>query len=568
MSPLSRLLSVITVVGVLAAHSFACAASSKPTAVTPDGGRYYGALVDGKLHGRGRLEWANGDHYEGSFARGHFSGYGQMRWASGQRSEGQFRNGALSGHGSMTMVDGTVYVGQFDKGMFNGHGRLRMPAGEFYEGSFKNGTYDGKGRFEKADGEVYEGDFQKNDFTGHGSHTTKQGTRHEGQFLKWRPNGSGGYTDAYGNVYEGQFTDGELVGVGRITSKSGGSYEGELKEWRAHGQGVLRLQNGDVYKGGFNYGVYDGQGTLTYAKPHSDGRTELSGLWRYGKLADKNEELQAKENVELALYNQRALLDKAIAALAPRDPARINLYFLAVAGDGSQEVFRREVEFVRGQFDREFGTSGRSLALVNSRTTVASAPMATVTSIRESLKAVAARMDAEKDILFFFLTSHGSKEHEFTLNQNNMRMRGLSASELGKLLKESGIRWKVVVVSACYSGGFIDAVKDDHTLVITAARHDRTSFGCADENDFTYFGRAFFKDALPTSASFQEAFRKAEVMIREWESKDLKDEERERGESYSVPQILETPAVARHLERWWSQRGGSARRSATTASTH
>jgi hypothetical protein len=89
-------------------------------------------------------------------------------------------------------------------------------------------------------------------------------------------------------------------------------------------------------------------------------------------------------------------------------------------------------------------------------------------------------------------------------------------------------------------------VKDDQTLVMTAARHDRTSFGCSDENDFTYFGRAFFKDALLTSASFQDAFRKAEVLIREWESKDLTPEER-----YSLPQMSDTPAVARHLGRWW-----------------
>jgi hypothetical protein len=71
---LFRVLSVITLVGALTAGSFACAASSKPTAVTPDGGRYYGELLNGKLHGRGRLEWANGDHYEGTFVRGHFSG--------------------------------------------------------------------------------------------------------------------------------------------------------------------------------------------------------------------------------------------------------------------------------------------------------------------------------------------------------------------------------------------------------------------------------------------------------------------------------------------------------------
>jgi Peptidase C13 family len=49
------------------------------------------------------------------------------------------------------------------------------------------------------------------------------------------------------------------------------------------------------------------------------------------------------------------------------------------------------------------------------------------------------------------------------------------------LLKKSGIRWKVVVISACYGGGFIDPVKDDTTLVITATRHDRRSFRRAEK---------------------------------------------------------------------------------------
>ena len=65
-------------------------------------------------------------------------------------------------------------------------------------------------------------------------------------------------------------------------------------------------------------------------------------------------------------------------------------------------------------------------------------------------------MNRDEDILFLFLTSHGSPEHEFKLQQNHMTLRDLPARELGELLKASGIRWKVIVVSACYSGGFID----------------------------------------------------------------------------------------------------------------
>ena len=71
-------------------------------------------------------------------------------------------------------------------------------------------------------------------------------------------------------------------------------------------------------------------------------------------------------------------LVRQLASLAPSDPTRINLYLLAIAGDGTQEVFRREVDFVRNEFDASYGTKGRSLVLVNSRNTLDSAPMATL----------------------------------------------------------------------------------------------------------------------------------------------------------------------------------------------
>jgi Peptidase C13 family len=128
-----------------------------------------------------------------------------------------------------------------------------------------------------------------------------------------------------------------------------------------------------------------------------------------------------------------------------------------------------------------------------------------------------------------------------------MTLRDLPATELGRMLRTSGIRWKVILVSACYSGGFIDALRDDSTLIITAARHDRSSFGCADENDFTYFGRAYFKEALPSSRTFQEAFGKADALVAEWERKDLPKEPR------SLPQLHSTPAIDAQLERWAQQ---------------
>jgi hypothetical protein len=554
-----------------------------PAVATADGGRYVGALVDGMRQGHGRIEWPNGARYVGGFDKGLFSGHGKLQSASGEKYEGEFAGGMMAGQGRMEMTDGAVYEGAFEHDHFHGKGVLTTAdstyTGEFrqddywgqgelvyqdgriYAGDFVRGKYQGKGRYETSEGDLYDGDFDKGEFTGEGKYVLKDGSRYQGGFVNWQPHGKGVYTDARSNVYEGRFVDGALNGSGRMTGKDGSRYDGEFLNWLFHGQGVYRLANGNTYKGSFAHGLYDGAGILSYATPQPDGRSRDSGNWRYGVLENKEQEQQAKINVETALYNQRTLLDQALAGLAPQDPKNIDMYLLAIGGDGAQEVFRREVQFVRDQFDREFGTRNRSVALINSRNTVASAPMATVTSIRETLQGIAGRMDREQDILFLFLTSHGSKDHRFSLAQNGMELRDLPANELGAMLKETGIRWKVVLVSACYSGGFIDAVKDDHTLVITAARHDRSSFGCSDDNDFTYFGRAFFKESLMNSSSFQDAFKKAKVLVEEWEAKGAKtdakdakaDSAGDKAIAHSLPQIHDPVAIKAYLQRWRAQ---------------
>lgn len=527
------------------------AAQTVPDVLTPDGGRYYGPVAEGKLQGKGKIDWANGARYEGGFDKGLFSGSGRYQTPLGELYEGNFKDGMFDGKGKWISRD-EQYTGEFSKGLYAGQGEQKLDDGRKYQGQFVANRYQGKGRFEEKGGDIYEGDFDKGEFTGAGIHTRADGSRHEGTFLKWTANGPGKYSDARGNVYEGKFTNGELNGAGRWNDKKGNRYEGEFKGWQFHGKGTYTYASGDHYKGSFAHGLFEGEGTYTYAKPQKDGRTKDSGKWRYGRLEDKEAEKQTPRNVETVLYNQRALLDKTYAALAPRDAGRINMYLLTVGGDGSQEVFRRETEFVRKQFDRDYGTQGRSMILVNSRNTVTEYPMATLTSIRESLHAIASRMDKEKDILFLYLASHGSKTHEFTLGQNGMELSDLPAAELGKLLKESGIRWKVVVVSACYSGGFIAPLKDDKTLVITAARADRTSFGCADENDFTYFGRAFFKESLPGAKSFDDAFANARLLVAKWE--------KEEGDGLqSEPQIHSPQAAKKYLQKWWEQIKGVGR---------
>jgi hypothetical protein len=494
-----------------------------PDAVLPDGGRYYGEVRDAQFHGRGRIVWPNGTRYEG-----------------------EFRNGQFSGQGRYVDPHSASYEGRFENGQFHGRGKLHYANGDVYEGEFADGRPHGRGKFTLAEtGDVYEGDVVQGKFTGAGVHVDRSGNRYEGGFSNWKYHSQGRYTTSEGAVYEGQFVDGRLTGAGKYQDKDGEQYEGEFRNWRYHGRGRLVESDGDIYQGDFEDGLYHGEGTLTYAQPYR-GASSVSGKWRYGrKISEPEESARIQTQIETALYNQERLLNAALKDLLPGDPDRIDLYLLAVAGDGKQDVFLREAEFVQRLFDEEYGARMRSLLIANNPATVDRTPLATATSVATALAGLARKMNPD-DILFVFMTSHGSSEHELVLDLNGLELPDLPARKLGELFQQLPIRWKVVVISACFSGGFIPHLENDYTLVMTAADHDRKSFGCTDDADMTYFGRALFKEALPRSRSFDEAFERARELVREWEDKEK--------DSRSEPQISRPRPILEHLARWQAQR--------------
>jgi hypothetical protein len=107
------------------------------------------------------------------------------------------------------------------------------------------------------------------------------------------------------------------------------------------------------------------------------------------------------------------------------------------------------------------------------------------------------------------------------------------------MLHDSGIKWKVIVISACFSGGFVEPLRDDNTLVITAADAFNSSFGCSFDSDYTWFSEALYNEALRETFSFAEAFDAAKKAVRE----------RERAEGFppSNPQIAMGDAMRKKL---------------------
>ena len=251
-------------------------------------------------------------------------------------------------------------------------------------------------------------------------------------------------------------------------------------------------------------------------------------LWYAAEVVIPEKEPHITE--EAAFYVQPLLLNRALAQIEEGTEGQTDWYFLGVGGAAYQSVFRREVESVQSLFDTRFTTNGHSLVLINDDDTTLSQPIATRTSISKALETIGQRMNKDEDVLFLFLTSHGSADGTFELSHQPLNIQSLTPAWLRAELDKAGIRWRVVVISSCFSGAYIPSLQTPSSLVITAAEATKTSFGCTDDADFTYFGRAFFDEAVRQEHSLVSAFHAAKQTIA--------TREKEEGFTPSQPQLF------------------------------
>jgi hypothetical protein len=223
---------------------------------------------------------------------------------------------------------------------------------------------------------------------------------------------------------------------------------------------------------------------------------------------------------EAALFEQADRIDAALEPVRRDDTAAPQAFFVGFAGVGDQKVFAQEIGLASRVLGERFNIGDRRLSLINDQRDLERAPLASVTALNYALQGLAERMDASKDVLFLSISSHGSQDPSIAVSNSGFPLTSLTAADLEEALRESGIQWRVILISACYAGGFIDTLRDPKTIVITAAAKDRTSFGCSNDSDLTYFGEAFYRDALPGAKSLRDAFEAAKKAITEREHRE------------------------------------------------
>ena len=262
-------------------------------------------------------------------------------------------------------------------------------------------------------------------------------------------------------------------------------------------------------------------------------------LWAEPDPESAEESATRGSKTEELLISQPARIDAQIARITPAAASKPGIYFVGFAGVGRQRVFAEEIKLAARQVADRYDSANRTVLLLNDQRDVNSYPLATVTGLKLALKGIAARMNLDQDVLFLALSSHGSAQPSLSVSNGYLPLRDLSGEDLADALRASGIRWKVIVISACYSGAFIDALRDDNTIILTAAAADRTSFGCSDNRNLTYFGEAFYRDAFARSTSLRDAFSRATI--------DIATREQREGIEASNPQAFFGPAMDRKL---------------------
>jgi hypothetical protein len=260
--------------------------------------------------------------------------------------------------------------------------------------------------------------------------------------------------------------------------------------------------------------------TPVFAGPSFDARN--ANWWEYVRAAQaaRRERNADPDIASVRLHGlQPALLQAAFARLAPQSKGVTDVYAIGLGGWAEQDVFVKEVDGALGALERSLPINGRSLRLINNVATAETTPLASRRNFAAAVQAVGQVMNKSEDVLLLFMTSHGS-DSGIGLQLPGGGTAVLSAQDVKASLDKEGIKNRVVIVSACFGGVFIQPLANDDTIVLTAADARSTSFGCATGRDWTYFGDALFKQSLRPGTDFRRAFDHARILIRSWEMMD------------------------------------------------
>lgn len=215
---------------------------------------------------------------------------------------------------------------------------------------------------------------------------------------------------------------------------------------------------------------------------------------------------------------QHKRLATAIAALQPQRPGTVDVYVVSIGLD-SDPVFGREAGEAANVLSRRYNAAGRTIFLTaGADDKERGTPQGSPPNLATALAAVAGKMNLKEDVLILFATTHGDPTSGLAYRDGNDGIGMIAPMRLASLLDGLGFERRMILLSACYAGIFLPLLTNENSIVVTAAASNRTSFGCAPGNDWTFFGDALINHGLRKPQPFDKAAEEAVGLIAKWES--------------------------------------------------
>lgn len=210
------------------------------------------------------------------------------------------------------------------------------------------------------------------------------------------------------------------------------------------------------------------------------------------------------------------LMGEALGSLQPQRPGVQDVYMLTVSFWGDP-VFEREAVQTEEILRPHLGAEGRSIILSAGGQGQRNYPAASPDNFAAAIGRIGATMDAREDLFVLFFTTHGQSDGVAAIREHNRMFAGLRPAHLSLMLSQANIQNRVVIISACFSGSFIGPLMSDSTIIMTAAAPDRSSFGCQPQNNWTFFGDAYFNRSVRENGDMIGSFDRAKRLIAQWE---------------------------------------------------
>ena len=181
------------------------------------------------------------------------------------------------------------------------------------------------------------------------------------------------------------------------------------------------------------------------------------------------------------------------------EPAAPGWQAVLVAGDNAQPVFDNAVGALAHWL------SGRGVPMADihrlSATQTPRDPTVQPASAEHILQRIASLRPQPGERCLIFITSHGQRGEGIWLASSGDYLRPASlarALSVGCAAVPS-----VVILSSCYSGAFtVGAMRAPNRIILSAARADRSSFGCQADRTYTVFDECLLA-ALPHAPTWR-----------------------------------------------------------------